>query len=88
MPHKPFSGRAASTIGPATAMTPVTPDDDNDLLQGVTRSIFVSGGGQLSVFDAHGQSVTLVSGDAQYHPIAVRRVCATGTTATGIIALY
>jgi hypothetical protein len=31
---------------------------------------------------------TFTSGDTQYHPISVRRVLATGTTASGIVALY
>jgi hypothetical protein len=38
--------------------------------------------------DQSGGVAAFTSGDTQYHPISVRRVLATGTTASGIVALY
>jgi hypothetical protein len=38
--------------------------------------------------DSRGVTVAFQSGDSQYHPISVRRVLQTGTTATGVVALY
>lgn len=83
-----FSGRAGSVTGPAERLAPVAPDDGADLPFGLTRSIYVGGAGALSVVDRHGQTVDIVSAAGQYHPIRVARVRATGTTATGVIALY
>jgi hypothetical protein len=50
--------------------------------------LYVAGAGTLVVRDSHGNEAMLVSGAGQYHPIRVKRVLATDTTATGIIALY
>ena len=83
-----FSGRAASFAGPANALEAVTPDDDADLSGGPTRALYVGGAGEIAVIDAAGNTVALRSGETQYHPISVRRVLQTGTTATGIVALY
>jgi hypothetical protein len=80
--------RAASALGPAHAMSAVNPSDDADLPRGPTRGLFVGGAGDLVIRDAEGSEVVLVSGAAQYHPISIVRVLASGTTATGIVALY
>jgi len=88
MQNSRFSARAQSSVGPAMTLAPVSPADDADLPGGSTRAIFVGGAGDLTVMDAGGAAVTIVSAAHQYHPIAVRRVLATGTTATAIVALY
>lgn len=80
--------RAQSQSGPARFLLPVVPDDAANLPNGGARSLYVAGAGTLSVVDAAGTVVEIVSGAAQYHPIRVVRVRATGTTATGIVALY
>ena len=80
--------RSASTIGPARALRAVTPSDASDLPDGVSRSIYVGGAGNVAVVDALGNAVDLASAANQYHPIQVARVRATGTTASGILALY
>lgn len=85
---KHFSGRAAAVNGPADKLVPVAPSDSTDLPEGVTRGLFVASGGALAVQDAFGNVATIVSGAGQYHPIRVQRVHATGTTASGIVALY
>lgn len=82
------SGRAASATGPAEKFRAVTPDDQADLPGGVARSLHVVGAGQIVVRDAHGNQAAFLSGAGQYHPLRAARVMATGTTATGIVALY
>jgi hypothetical protein len=83
-----FSGRAKPLIGPATTLNIVTPSDDADLPTGTTRAIHVGTAGTVAVVDMNGNVATLASLDAQYHPVRVRRILATGTTATGIVAMY
>ena len=66
----------------------VTPHDTNDLTQ-ICRAIYVGVAGDLKVITARGDTVTfktIVAGCI--HPIAVKRVFSTGTTATNIVALY
>lgn len=88
MPITPFRTRARSTTGSAHALAPVTPDDVTELPRGVARGVYVGGAGDLVIEDGAGAVVTIVSGDHQYHPVIARRVLATGTTATAILALY
>lgn len=88
MPKDHFSGRAQSVIGPATTLRAVIPGDDSDLPGGTTRAIHVGTAGTVTVMDTSGNVATLTSLDAQYHPVRVRRVLATGTTATSIVAMY
>jgi hypothetical protein len=44
--------------------------------------------GDVSIITAGNDEVTLSSQNSQYHPVFVKRVKATGTTATGIIAFW
>jgi hypothetical protein len=88
MALRPNSGRAADVSGSARFLDPVTPDDGADLPGGVARALFVGVGGVVVVADARGVVVEIVSGDSQYHPVELRRVLATGTTADRIVALY
>lgn len=88
MSQDSFSGRAASIIGPAGTLIAVTPSDTADLAVGATRAIHVGTAGTLAVVDMNGNAAVLRSLDGQYHPVRVRRILATGTTATDIVALY
>ena len=88
MSNTMFKGRAAASTGPAMRLDPVTPRDDADLPRGVTRSIYVGVAGAVAVRDAYGTTIVLNSVGGQYHPLQVARVLATGTTASGIVALY
>ena len=83
-----FSWRAAPMTGPALRAADVDPSDAQDLPGGVCRSLYVGTGGDLRIMLADGGEVTLMSGDFQYHPVRVRRVLATGTSATRVVALY
>lgn len=71
----------------------VTPSDTADLtfpigLNG-TKYLYVGASGDVAAITSSGDSVTfkaLASG--VFHPISIRRVLATNTTATGILAVY
>lgn len=83
-----ISHRAASPLDPVRVIKAVTPDDNADLPDGITRGLFVGAPGSVVLADIDGNIVTLASGASQYHPMAVSRVLAAGTTAGGILALY
>ena len=66
----------------------VTPDDGNDLAR-ITRGIYIGGAGDLQVTMFDGGEVTFTAlAIGVVHPLQIRRVKATSTTATLIIALY
>ena len=82
----PFSGRAAPLAGPATDLLPVTPDDAADLPV-VALALYVETGGALVLDTPGGEAPrTVVVADRSVLPVAVRRVRATGTTASGLHA--
>lgn len=70
---------------PAEDFYPVTPADGADLAVS-TRAICLAVGGDVKVHKLNGTPVTLTL-PAGVIPIRVRRIWATGTTATGITAL-
>lgn len=70
----------------------VTPNDAEDLPLAMPRGIYIGGSGDVKVtlkVMPDGQNITflgLVVG--RIYPIEVKRIWASGTTATGIVALY
>lgn len=82
----PFQNRALSISGPATDISPVVPDDVADLSE-IAIAIYVEGGGAISFTTVSGQSRSVQVTDYSLLPVGVKRVNATGTTATGIHAL-
>lgn len=88
MSQKSFSGRAWSLTGPAMTLCAVVPSDTADLPDGPCRGLYVGTAGTLRLMDCAGHVVDLISSEAQYHPLRVQRVLATGTTAADVIALY
>lgn len=83
-----FTSRVKSTIGPALNCRAVVPSDSDDLPNGICRTLYVGTAGTV-VFETHdGNIVSLISGDYQYHPIQLKKVLSTGTTADNILALY
>lgn len=65
---------------------PITPDDDNDLAL-ETRAIAFGTAGALKVITAKGNTRTIPSGVLAagiMHPLMVKRVLASGTTAENI----
>lgn len=65
----------------------VTPADDADLAR-LAAVITCTGEGTIAVVTSGGSSVTLFCQAGGVLPVFVDRVLATGTTATGIVALY
>jgi hypothetical protein len=82
----PFESRVPSLNGPARDFVPVTPSDSADLAN-VAVSLYVTVAGTLVVDTVAGNTRTLEVGDFALLPLGVRRVRATGTTASGIHAL-
>lgn len=67
----------------------VTPSDSTDLPNGPCRAINVTGAGSVAVNLSGGGTTTLTGLSAgQTVEVSVSRILATGTTATGISALY
>lgn len=83
-----YAGKLVVTQGYASAAT-VIPNDATDLVNGQTRGVYVGGAGNMDVLMSDGSEVTF-SGIpvGTILPIAVKRVKATNTTATNIVALY
>lgn len=77
------------TDGPATNFTPVTPSDTVAVNKD-TRALYVGTGGNVAVVseDALSTTITFMNvASGTILPIAPRRVMATGTTASNILAL-
>jgi hypothetical protein len=90
MVARPNESLAGTTVGIRSAAT-VTPSDTVDLSR-ITRGIFLGGAGNVAVIfadDADAAPVTLTGlASGVWHPMQVRRVMATNTTATLILAGY
>jgi hypothetical protein len=82
-----FIGNAPGLDSPATKWFAVTPDDNTDL-QAKPRALWIGGAGNVAINNGS-QTVTLQSVPAgTLLPLRPDRVMATGTTASGIVALY
>lgn len=82
-----FSAHAESLSSPPSHLMAVTPNDGQDLPH-VSRGLNVLGTGTVRVTSAQGDTVTLTVAAGIVLPVRVRRIWATGTTATGIVAMY
>jgi hypothetical protein len=64
----------------------ITPSDTTDVTGGILRGFYVGVAGDVAVIMADGSAVTWPALSAGVpHPIQVKRIKATGTTATGIV---
>lgn len=79
----PFLNRTPQLNGPATDIFPVTPADGTDLAH-VAVALFVETGGTVRFVSRAGSTRTVKLHDGAILPVGVRRVMASGTTATGI----
>jgi len=70
----------------------IAPSDTNDLPNGSTGGIYVGGAGDMVVTFVtmkDGESITLKGLQAgEIYPFRVKRIWATGTTATDVVVLY
>ena len=83
MPTK-FFAEPSRAILPATDVFLITPNDSTDLSK-TTRGIAISAEGTLRVMTLQGDIVTIPQGALAagiIHPICVKRVYSTSTTAT------
>lgn len=76
-------------LGAARYGRAVTPNNDADLPDGICSALYFGGAGEVSVVHPEGAGTTSYSVVAGgYLMVHVQRVRATGTNATGIVALY
>lgn len=85
---QPIFGYTGDMTGSASRAVAVTPHDTNDLTN-ISRALWVGAAGNVSVILAEDSTaVTLVGVPAgTLLPLRVKRVRATNTTATSIVAL-
>ena len=77
------------TESSANGMVSVTPNDTVDLAIAPTKGLYVGVSGNIAVIMADDTEVTIVAlAEGMIHPISVKRVKSTGTTATSILAVY
>lgn len=83
-----FSDFPTTLTAPGRDAAPVLPDDLADLPT-LPRALYVGQGGTLAVRMAGGQEVAFENlQGGMILPVRVRRVMATGTTATSLVALW
>jgi len=83
----PYPGTRGNPVVTANHAVALTTSDDNDLTY-LARALHISVGGTLKVTMASGSTCEFAYVPAGVMPIQVARVWATGTAATGIVALY
>ena len=76
------------TNGPGRAIVAVTPSDSADLTYGECRAFHVNVAGDVRFTDGRGNTVTLTVTAGAPIPYSARRIWSTGTTASGIHAVY
>lgn len=82
----PFENRIQALSGPASDALPVSPDDSTDL-PNVAIGLYIESAGTVSVVTVTGETRSLAVTDFSILPVGVRRVNASGTTASGLHAL-
>lgn len=82
----PFEGRVTHVPAVAKDMVPVTPSDSADL-ENVVVGLYIEGAGAVTFVSYMGKTRTVNVPEFSVLQCGVRRVLATGTTATGIHAL-
>lgn len=82
----PFKNRSVSLNGPAADLIPIVPSDTVDLAQ-IVSALLVETGGAVCFLSYAGEIRTVSLGDGAILPVGVRRVMASGTTASGIHGL-
>lgn len=86
--QRPFAPSGAAA--PASRTAAITPSDTTDLDR-YAKALYVGVSGDVKVLaagDDDAGGVTFKSHPIGYLPVRVRRVLATGTTATNLVALY
>jgi hypothetical protein len=85
----PYSVTFDTVSSPARQWQAVTPADGATAQFPITpKSIYVGGAGNIVLRDAIGTNVTFTVVAGSFLPLCATRVQATGTNATGIVALF
>lgn len=82
-----FERNASALDSPAAHAASVTPNDSTDLAAS-SRALYIGTSGDVKVTTVGGNDVTFANVPVGVLPIRVKRVHATGTSATGIIAIW
>ena len=78
-----------STPNPASLAFVVTPSNSVNFTQGTCRALYVGSGGDIVAVLENGSAVTFANAQTgSVLPVECIRVNATGTAASGLIALY
>jgi len=83
----PINNGLVTSSSPYDDLKAVTPSDSADLPDGTCRGLFVSVAGNISFVTSKGTSQSAIPVDAGFFPVSIKRVLATGTTAT-VLAGY
>lgn len=84
--NDPFRDRASGLESPAVRLASVTPDDEADL-DFPTRAIAVGTEGFVGLTTISGDTGRIYAVPGAPFPVRARRILATGTSATDIVAL-
>ncbi|AJE45422.1 spike base protein, RCAP_Rcc01079 family [Celeribacter indicus] len=89
MPSDKFMHQAAGLTAPARNAFPVTASDTADLPH-VTRGLYLGGGGSVTLLLAGDDSPVTFGNMAAgvVHPLRVKRVLASGLTASGLVGIF
>ena len=87
MPIKDSMPGSDGIMAPARRLLPVTPDDNVDLAE-LPRALWIGVGGTISIIAADDSAAVTLTVAGGLLPVRAKRVRASGTTATGIAALY
>lgn len=82
-----FSDKPSDLQSPGRNAAAVTPNDSTDLTY-TSRALFIGAAGTVSVITAGGQTVSFTCPAGAILPLCINRVRSTGTTATGIVAIW
>lgn len=82
----PFASQTPGLESPASHLVAVTPDDSTDLAIS-SRGINVATSGSVRVTTISDDTETVYIAAGTAFPVRVKRIWATGTTATGIVVM-
>lgn len=82
-------GYTRTDISPANDAVPVNVASQSQFLEGTCRSLFTGSGGSITLVTAKGRTVTFTDlTPGSVLTVQATQINSSGTTATGIIALY
>lgn len=83
----PFADHLSGLESPASKLSAIIPDDTTDLPE-ACRALNVAGAGTIALVTVDGSTATVFVAAGIAFPVRARRILATGTTATSIVAMW